>query len=494
MEADKPKDADSAVVNSPTRIAPHSMTEVKGEGKLKDSFNAYDVCCMCCPYNNYKTTIANGKITFDKLECFGICGDSLDVVTLRNVGKWVVSTDSNSLFPCFSKGSISAQLRGGEPMINKFTPAIFNGWSDAIKADSVIRVESRADRPPAPTFLTTPEMSVGKSWSRKTGCCGCSFSICTCCCCQIVEHTAHVGPADSITVIQDKMLESCCSRTLVVTGSTTDHVDYIAAEEPIGACAITGDRPNYGDCACACTDQAIFTVADDKDHPISVSVDKGEAAKITSAILDRALGDPSLGPEVALRSYPSRHLCFGSKGEFVITNKRAYFTGFKYYPMCCEMLLPGVPNLLCCLFQIHQKATIPLNKVTIVKVQSEGPCFAMCEASQAVKWAAGEAVRSIVMGQYVAFVVWLIVFAFNFVYTVISPIISLVCWQCRTVGIKIGGQGGSVDGWVHAPLDTNGLKMRELAIDIVELVRDTQESNKVKLQQAQLALTVGVAK
>ena len=192
----------------------------------------------------------------------------------------------------------------------------------------MLREHSRRDRPSAPEWLSAKE----QAWARKVGCCGCTHGCCTCCCCEAVEHTVRVGPADSITALKDKAFPCCCTRSLEVLGTTVDKVDLVSAETPVGCCAVVGNKPNFGDCSCSCSEQAVLTVANDPDHPIAVTVNAGDAEAATADVISRVLANPALGAEETLRTYVSQHPCYGRKGEVVITNKRVTFTGFRLVP------------------------------------------------------------------------------------------------------------------------------------------------------------------
>lgn len=149
------------------------------------------------------------------------------------------------------------------------------------------------------------------------------------------------------------------------------------------------------------------------------------------------------------------------------------------------MLVPGIPNpffAICC--QVHQKTTIPLDKVTNVSVNGNGPCEVINAAMDTCRWAVSESVAAGLRLNFSGVVVWLVVFALALVNLILSPLITLACWPWRQTGVKIGGQAGGVEASLSTPADTGGLKLRELAIDIVNVVRQAQEANAAKLRNA----------
>jgi hypothetical protein len=443
-------------------------------GAPQDTFAHREV--SCCSSTHFTTKVTDGTVILEANQCCGLFRDTLDVVAMRNVGYWEARTDHAGA--CSRSGSIKVHLSGGNYLIeNAFKPAFINGRDDAFKADAVLRAASRQDRAPVPAFLQTPEMAAEQSWARKVGCCGSTGSCCTSCCCESVEHTTRVGPADSISFSTDKGTPMCCTRGLGVRGTTVDKVDLISAQVPVGVCAVVGDRPNFGDLACSCGEQASFAVDNDKDNRFDVNLNVGDAAAMTANVLKRMLDNPALGAEQTLRTYVSRHTCFGRKGELVVTNKRVTYTGFKWVPFCCEVLLPGVPNLCCAYFcQVHETTTIPLSKVTAVRAVGNGPCDVIAAASDLCMWAATMASSALIKGNLMALVVWVVVFAGAIVNIVFAPLIAIACWPWRQSSITIAGQVGQV-GASLSPSDSGGLAPRDLAIEIVNVVRRAQETN-----------------
>ena len=334
-------------------------------------------CCV----DSFKTTVIDGTAKVDKSKCCGLCADKIDIVALRNVSQWYAHTDSAGA--CARSGAIGLQLAGssGRWIETVFMPALIGGRGDAFKVDAALRAESRKDRVLPSAFLAAPEMAKELTWSRKVGCCGCSNALCTNACCETMEQSVRVGPADSLSIVHDKAHPICCTRSLDVFGTVTGEVTFVAAEVPIGACGVTGDKPNFGALSCSCDEQAIFTVSSEPDQPLSSNTSKGESEAITSNVLNRVLADPSIVPEEKLRSFVSRHVCYGQRGELNITNKRVEYVGYKHAPYCCEGIAPGIPNLCCVLCQVHTKKTIPLDKVTDMEVEVDGPCKVIKDAA-----------------------------------------------------------------------------------------------------------------
>jgi len=456
-----------------------------GDKGLKDSFTAHYLSCIVC-LNSYKTKVGNGTVTFDRFACCGLCRDDIDIAALRNVEKWTARTDEvGACGACASRnGNIEVAVKGvAMPLVNKFRPAIIRGSEDAFKADAVLRAESRADRPPLPPYLATSTMAVENIFKLKTGCCGLSHACCTCCLCESIEQAARVGPADALTITKDKKHPIFYKRSIEVTGTTTDHVTLISAEEPVGACACTGVKPDYGKCACGfCSEQASIQVGTESiyNSPLSLTMEKGHSAPMTASVISRIIENPVLGAEETLFSFVSKHACFGRFGEVVITNKRVSYTGYKTSPFCCESLVPGLPNLLCCLFQVHSKTTIPLDKVAFVNVGSSGACGPYFDAVDSMRWSCSKMFTGGALGAGV----WLCLAISYALQACVAPIFALLCWYWRMVDVKIMGQGGNIVAGVTVPTDSGGHNLRVLGAVIVDVVRKAQEANAAKIAHA----------
>lgn len=453
--------------------------------EMQDTFVSRTASCCCV--TTFTTTVKEGLAKFDKSECCGLWSDRLDIVALRNVSQWRTHTDQAGA--CARSGYIKLQLAGSRDWIkNNFMPALFGGWRDAFKADAVLRAASRADRPPVPAFLATPEMAAEHSWKRKVGCCGGSGVLCTNCCCESVEQTVRVGPSDSLSIVRDKAHPLFCTRSIDLDGTNTGEIGFIAAVAPVGCCGVTNDKPDFGACACSCDEQVVFTLTTDSDNPLASNTEKGDSEVITQNVLGRVLTDPAVIPEQKLRSFVSQHVCYGRRGELVITNKRVEYVGYKHPPFLCEAVAPGVPNIFCALCQVHERLTIPLDKVTDTVVQADGPCKVAADYADSCRWALKQALEAGLSLNLVALVIWLLVFAFNLVLAILSPLAMLVCCLplCRQTAVTIGAQArsGRIDVSLNTPADTGGLSMRDFAVDIINLVRSTQEENKAKLQRA----------
>jgi hypothetical protein len=326
-------------------------------------------------------------------------------------------------------------------------------------------------------------MAVENIFKLKTGCCGLSHGCCTCCLCESIEQAARVGPADALTITKDTKHPIFYKRSINITGTTTDHVTLISAEEPVGACACTGVKPDWGACACGvCAEQASIQVGteSDKNSPLSLTMEKGHSAPMTASVLSRIIDNPALGAEETLFSFVSKHSCFGRFGEVIITNKRVSYTGYKTSPFCCESLVPGLPNLLCCLFQVHSKTTIPLEKVASVNVGSRGPCGPYFDAVAGMRWSCSKMFTSGAAGA----AVWMCVAMGYAMQACFAPIIALLCWYWRMVDVTIKGQGGDIVAGVTVPTDSGGRNLRVLGAVIVDVVRKAQEANAAKNKHA----------
>ena len=391
---------------------------------------------------------------------------------MRNVSQWNAKTDSSCF--CCNTGSITIGTSGGSKMSNPFQPSLLGG-NEAVKATDLLRLASRQDRPPPPAHLA--KMTNEAKFSHKSGCYGITSSLCTGPLCQTSEHVVGSGPVDTLAVTKTNAWVCCCQKSVETLGTTIDNLGLFVAESPVGMCGFTGPKPDFGSCQCSCTESAAFVVVGDKDSPITVNTKTGDAAIITADVLSRAISNPALGAEEKLRSFESKHGCYGKRGDIVITNQRVEYTGFKHPNFCCELLVKGVPNICCCLFQTNTKYTIPLEKVTDVTVANGSPCKAIGDAMEGVNWACGKCCWSCCTGSYLAALLWLVITLLEVVYCVLSPVIACICFPWRQAEVRIGGQAGSIDITIAAPMDSGGLKTRELAVDIVNVVRKAQEKN-----------------
>lgn len=113
------------------------------------------------------------------------------------------------------------------------------------------------------------------------------------------------------------------------------------------------------------------------------------------------------------------------------------------------------------------------------------------------RWAIQKAVEELTSLGLVGFFVWIFVFVYYLVASIIAPLIMLACCfpACRQSAVSIGAAAGEIKVSLTSPADTGGLSMRDFAVDVINVVRKAQEENKAKLRAAELKLSAsGAAK